>query len=173
GDFSRNHPFWDDNRDDQLFTSLALQEAFQLIDLVADWDMYMALPKGIHTLQHSVSKLYSCPDNVFCTQNLANLIIKCDANASFHPTTTDHFPITTLLTLPQDKVSPTPSYNFQNTNWKEFNTCLSTNLHEVLGPADLQTKQQYDFQVSSLTTALQRTIKASVKMNCPCLHSKR
>ena len=40
--------------------------------------MVMALPKDIPTLEHMVTKKYSRPDNVFCTDNLPDYITNCD-----------------------------------------------------------------------------------------------
>ena len=81
GDFNRHHLLWDDDKDTHLFTSQALREAENIINLLADYDMEMALPKGIPTLQHMRTKKYSWPDNFFCSTTLNNYIIKCQVNA--------------------------------------------------------------------------------------------
>ena len=65
GDFNRHHPFWDDDKDTRLFTNQALRAAEGIINLIAQYNMDMALPKGIPTLQHMRSKNYSRPDNIF------------------------------------------------------------------------------------------------------------
>ena len=47
---------WDKDEDTHLFTAKALKDTGELIDLVADQEMYMPLPKGILTLKHMVTK---------------------------------------------------------------------------------------------------------------------
>ena len=56
GNFNRHHPLWDDDNDLHLFTQPALRKANKLIDLLASYDMHMALPKGPPTLKHMVTK---------------------------------------------------------------------------------------------------------------------
>jgi endonuclease/exonuclease/phosphatase family metal-dependent hydrolase len=101
GDFNRHHPLWDDDKDTHLFTRQALRDTEGIIELMAEYGMVMALPKGIPTLQHMRSKNYSRPDNVICTATLQPYVVKCEVNARYRPTSTDHFPIITNINLPQ------------------------------------------------------------------------
>jgi len=59
GDFNRHHPLWDRDEDTHLFTPAATRKADRLINLLAEFDMEMKLPKGTPTLQHMRSKRYS------------------------------------------------------------------------------------------------------------------
>jgi hypothetical protein len=59
GDFNRHHPLWDNGEDTHLFTQQANRIAEGLIGLIADFDLVMALPKGIPTLQHMVTRRLS------------------------------------------------------------------------------------------------------------------
>ena len=70
GDFNRHHPLWDNDEDVRLFTRRATEDAERLIELLAEFEMQMALPKGCPTLQHMRSKKYSRPDNFFNTLGL-------------------------------------------------------------------------------------------------------
>jgi endonuclease/exonuclease/phosphatase family metal-dependent hydrolase len=99
GDFNCHHPMWDEDSDERLFTAKAIQDADILINLLADWNMAMALPKGLPTLKHMVSKRYSRPDNVFSTDNLADSVIVCNTVPQLQPTKTDHFPIKIELSI--------------------------------------------------------------------------
>jgi endonuclease/exonuclease/phosphatase family metal-dependent hydrolase len=103
GDFNRHHPLWDRDEDTHLFTQQANEFAQGLIGLVATYDLAMALPKGIPTLQHMVTGRYSRPDNVFTTTGLTELIVRCEVDPTLRPTSTDHFPIITNILLPQEK----------------------------------------------------------------------
>ena len=111
-DFNRHHPLWDREEDTCLFTANAIQKADHLIELLFDHDMEMVLLKGVPTLQHMRTKWYSCPDNVFCSSLLTNTFIRCDVDAQAQPTKTDHFPIITILELPQERIKPKLAYNF-------------------------------------------------------------
>ena len=75
GDFNRHHPMWDEELDNRIFTPRALEEAGKLIELLADLNLNMALPKGQLTLKHLVTKKYSCPDNFWCTEDIYDLIV--------------------------------------------------------------------------------------------------
>lgn len=51
GDFNRHSPRWDNPRNDHLFSNASLARAQVLINMVADYDLYMALPPSIPTLE--------------------------------------------------------------------------------------------------------------------------
>ena len=70
GDFNRHHPYWDEPRNRHLFTSRALQESQILIDLLADYNMHMALPPHLPTLHAHRTKNWTRVDNFFCTGGL-------------------------------------------------------------------------------------------------------
>ena len=57
GDFNRHHPYWDDPHDIRLFTNEATEAAEKLIEAVADAGLDLALPSGIPTHRHNVTKL--------------------------------------------------------------------------------------------------------------------
>ena len=96
----------------QLFTPQAIREADMLIDIIADEGLEMALPRGILTLKHMVTNLHSHPDNVWCSPELIPLIIWCDVDSYLQPPCTDHFPIITIINIPQDRIEPKISFNF-------------------------------------------------------------
>ena len=112
GGFNQHHPMWDRDEDSPLFTTKALKDAGELIELVVDQDMFMALPKGIPTLKHMVSKCLSRPDNVFCSNSLVNYVLKCDTMPERQPGKTDHYPIATTLELAQERTTTNTSHNF-------------------------------------------------------------
>jgi endonuclease/exonuclease/phosphatase family metal-dependent hydrolase len=141
GDFNRHHPLWDDDKDTHLFTTQALRNAEGIINLLAEHDMEMSLPKGIPTLQHMRSKKYSRPDNVFCSTTLQPFVIKCEVMAKYRPTCTDHFPIETYFDLPQTRIPQDPSYNFRTADWKEFRKKLEDKLNTLPGPEKIRDLQ--------------------------------
>ncbi|KAF8198992.1 hypothetical protein BJ912DRAFT_809699, partial [Pholiota molesta] len=64
GDFNCHSILWDRDEDTRLFTPAATRHSDVLIQLAADYDMHMALPKGIPMLRHMVWKTESRTDNV-------------------------------------------------------------------------------------------------------------
>ena len=103
GDFNRHHPLWDRDEDTHLFSRPALRAAENLIGLLAEHNMEMALPKGIPTLEHMCSKRYSRPDNFFCTASFREHVVSCDIDPAHRPACTDHLPIATHISLPQSR----------------------------------------------------------------------
>ena len=128
GDFNRHHPLWDRDEDTHLFTRQATRDAEGLLEVLADYEMQMLLPKGVPTLQHMRSKRYSRPDNVFSTPLLQDAIIKCEVDPTIRPTATDHFPVVTHIQLPQERINAPLSYNFRETDWEEFKKKLEPKL---------------------------------------------
>ena len=125
GDFNRHHPMWDEETDDRLFMPRALEDAGKLIELLADLNLKMALPKGQPTLEHLVTKKYSRPDNIWCTEEIHNLIIRCEVGPSIRPLATDYFPIATYIDLPQERIAFKTSYNFRAVDWEDFQENLA------------------------------------------------
>ena len=160
GNFNRHHLLWDKN-EDNLFTGQALRAAETLINLLAEHDMEMALPKGDSTLQHMVTKRYSRPDNLFCSSSIRDRITRCKVASSHRPNCTDHFPIVTHLALSQSCVMDAPNYNFQDTDWDNFRKVLSSNL--ITCPRTINSVEQLTTTCDDLTHALQKTIKSCVK----------
>ena len=72
GDFNQHHPLWDEERNSHLFTTNNLDATQILLDLLTDYDMFMALPKNIPTLRATHSKNLTHPDNVFAAMNYAS-----------------------------------------------------------------------------------------------------
>ncbi|RXW13241.1 hypothetical protein EST38_g12612 [Candolleomyces aberdarensis] len=112
----RHHPLWDHDEDNRLFTKDALTKAENLIHLMADWNMAMALPKGIRTLRHFRSKQQSRPDNVFCTDITTDIIIKCNIAPDLKPVLTDHTPIAIVLNISKIPAPETEFKNFRMTD---------------------------------------------------------
>jgi endonuclease/exonuclease/phosphatase family metal-dependent hydrolase len=173
GDFNRHHPLWDRDEDLHLFTRQATRDAEGLIKLLADHDMQMVLPKGVPTLQHMRSKRYSRPDNVFSTPGIEDLVIKCEVDASIRPTSTDHFPITTHVLLPQERINSSPSFNFRETDWDEYRKELKLRLQLTPDRPTINNVEQLNTAIGNLTQALQDTTKKIVKRSKPRPDAKR
>ena len=115
----------------------------------------MPLPKEIPTLQHMVTKRYSRPNNVFCTERLQELIVRCEVDPSLHLTSTDHFPIVMKLIIPQECVVNLPSFNFREADWDSFRQALQTKLNTIQNTMVITNKDQ-------LTEIIQETIQQNI-----------
>ena len=80
---------------------------------------------------------------------------------------TDHFPIITILKLPQERIKPKLVYNFQTADWSNILENLSIRLTEIPGPAPLQDDISFQRVVNDLTEVLQDTIRTRVKIKRP------
>jgi hypothetical protein len=78
GDFNRHHPHWDDPNNTRLFTTEALNAAEVLIETAASLGLELALPSGIPTHYHNVTKKWSRLDQVFISEHSTDLIEVCD-----------------------------------------------------------------------------------------------
>jgi Endonuclease-reverse transcriptase len=96
GDFNRHHPLWDEEHNRHLFTTRNITEAELLIETLTNHDLEMALPKGLPTLQSMVTKNWTRTDNVFCSQNVMEILTTCTTLPEERPAGTDHLPVVTL-----------------------------------------------------------------------------
>ena len=173
GDFNRHHPLWDNDEDTRLFTQQAIRFAEGIIELIAAYDLIMALPKGIPTLQHMVTGKYSRPDNVFSTAGFSDRITRCEVNPSLRPPSTDHFPIITNILLPQDRIDTPLSYNFKDVDWEDYGKKLSDKLKTVPNPQQIINQEQLTTAVEALTTAIQESIQENIAKTKPRPDAKR
>ena len=173
GDFNRHHPHWDNPNDTRLFTKAAIQDAEVLINVIAEMGLDLALPPGIPTHLHNVSKKWTRLDHVFITEDHMDTVIICKALAGTPGVNTDHLPILTSLDLDLARAPSNPPKNFQNVNWEEFEKDLLDRLNKLPAPTAIKTAGELDEACSKLTTAIQETINVKVPMSNPGIKAKR
>ena len=83
GDFNRHYPLWDDLTNTQLLTNANLEAVSVLVDLIGTFNMDMALPAGIHTIETFRTGNLSRPDNIFCSTSLSWSFIECYTKPEF------------------------------------------------------------------------------------------
>ena len=110
GNFNRHHSWWEDERNVHLTSSEALVQP--LLDVVYRFDMGMALPANIPTLQALSTGNWTRPDNVWCTNHTTDLFIQCDTDPGKHGPNTDHLPILSILNLTTAHNAPKPTRNY-------------------------------------------------------------
>jgi hypothetical protein len=136
GDFNRHHPLWDDDHQEQMFTRQALDDADQLIQACMHVRLVQALPKGINTLETAHGN-WTRPDNVFMSEELHELIVKCDVAPDIRPPVTNHLPIITELDLDLDHTKVTESYSWLYVEQDKFIDTVRVAL-EASGPPEAE-----------------------------------
>ena len=120
-----------------------------------------------------VTGRYSRPDNMFGTVGLLDMIMKCEVAPSLCPPSTDHFPITTNLLLPQERVDSPPTFNFREVDWDEFKKKLEANLNTAPNPQHINTQEQLTTAIDELTQAIQAMIQENLAKTKPRPDAKR
>ena len=114
GDFNRHHPAWDRPEDVRLFTREALEAAETLLKATAELRLDMALPAGIPTHHHYVTKKWSGLDHVFVTESTIDTIISCEAKLDDKGLNMDHIPVVTKLDISLGRTPETSTNNYRN-----------------------------------------------------------
>lgn len=161
GDFNRHHPHWDNLTDTRLFTKVALENAEILINAVAEAGLDLALPPGIPTHIHNVSKKWTRLDQVFISEDALDSVLVCEALSGTQGINTDHLPILTTLDLDLARAPSKPPHNFRNVNWQAFEKDLAQRLTRLPPPQCICTQSELDTVGDELTKALQDTIAAN------------
>jgi hypothetical protein len=120
GDFNRHHPRWDEERNHHLFTTKAIEEAEYVLSIIDEHGLDMALPKNIPTLEVMSTKNWTQPNNVFCSVNAIDVLVRCTIVPEDREAGTDHLPVDTILDLLVEKAAPPESFNFRAANWDTF-----------------------------------------------------
>ena len=173
GDFNRHHPYWDDPRDTRLFTGDAAEAAEKLIEALADIGLELALPSGIPTHKHNVTKCWSRLDQVFVSDHSESILLSCDTLPDHRGINTDHLPILTELNLKADIMEDAEILNYRNVDWGDFRKKLSVKLVDLAPPAPIASQRQLNDSCASLTKAIQRTIEEQVPVTELTSKSKR
>ncbi|KZP21378.1 hypothetical protein FIBSPDRAFT_740762, partial [Athelia psychrophila] len=131
----------------------------------------MALPPGIPTLEHMVSKELHRVDQIFTSAELSDFVISCDT-LKHRPPKTDHYPIVTTIDLDIVHSLPSPSPNFRATDWPEFRKELQQRM-DRLRLHDPRTPEEFEAILDDVMTAIQETIEVSVPKTRPSAYMKR
>ena len=81
------------NPDTHPFTRANLNRAQEVIEVMADYNLQMILPKGMPILQALVTGNSIRLDNVFTSTSFANAVVECREVLEEWPARSDHSPI--------------------------------------------------------------------------------
>ena len=136
--------------------------AGKLIEAVVDAGLELALPCGIPTHEHSVTKRWSRLDQVFISDHSGTILILCDTQTDMRGINTDHLPIRTELNLIAPPVEINQLPNFRGMDWEEFGNYLRNQLDKLPPPTLIRSQEQLDKCCEELTEVLQKAIQMKV-----------
>ncbi|KIN98819.1 hypothetical protein M404DRAFT_30970 [Pisolithus tinctorius Marx 270] len=164
---------WDEERNHHLFMASAIESAHRPLELVVDYGMVQALPKGMPMLQSSSSRNWTCPDNVFCMESILADLLKCNTSPEDCGPNTDHLPILTLIDTTLAPSLTPPLCNFREVDWKKFNKSLKAKLAKIGPPMAIISEPEFQRTARGIEEALHRTMEKEVLRTHPHPHRKR
>ena len=173
GDFNRHHPLWDEARNAHLFTRENLDLTQPLLNMLGRHNMKMALPAFIPTLRSHSTKNHTRVDNVFCSEELLDAVIKCKTDDAARPVRTDHYPIITQLDIHAPKATWAARRNFRLADWPELVKTLKNDLANLPPPTEIENVQMFTDRLKVLNETIQKAIEGHVKLTKPSPYSKR
>jgi hypothetical protein len=135
--------------------------------------MKMALPALIPTLRSHSTGNHTRVDNIFCTENLMDNIIKCNTDDAARPIKTDHYLIVTQINIHATKTEWEPRRNFRLTDWTELEKTLKSNLTDLPTPTEITDIETFDRRLKTLNDTIQNAITKHVKLTKPSPYMKR
>ena len=170
GDFNRHHPWWESEENGHLTSAEHLIRP--IIDLTTRFDLRMALPPFLPTLQAFSTGNWTRPDNVWCTSHTTSRFTQCTTNPGMRGPNTDHLPIQSLIDMRPPRNDPRSTKNFRATNWEEFKGHLATILETTQEPTRICTPEEFRERLDAINLALKSTIEAKVPTTNPIPHTK-
>ena len=108
-----------------------LDSTQQLINVIAEFDLKMALLKDTPMFHTLASFNYTRPNNVFASSPLVNHILCYITILDDHLTRMIHCPIVIILNTSMDVQMDPPQCNFKGANWEAVREDLVTRLAEL------------------------------------------
>jgi hypothetical protein len=124
-------------------------------------------------LEATTSKNLTRPDNVFCTDDLLESLIRCEVRMEDRPGATDHFPIVMIFDTSVHRVKDRTRYNFREVDWAEFDAKLKSKLEEQETGGRITKEGELEQRVERLTEVILQTIREEVKTTKPSPYSKQ
>jgi hypothetical protein len=130
-----------------------------LLDLTSKYRLVMVLLKDLPTLQSTVSKNYTQPDNVFVSSTLAKSLTSCTMIPEAHPPCTNHLPIQTILTTAVHQLQVLTRWDWRLGDWDEYRNKLEEALQTVLRDGSLQDLAQIDARVAEIKEQIWQAVE--------------
>jgi len=149
-----------------------LEKSQVLIDTLSEFDLQMALPKDIPTLQALLTNNHTRTDNVFISSLIAGRVIRCIMLPDESPVRSDHIPVVTEVNLSLEEWVDLPCPNFRLADWKGVRETLSSRLKELDTGKVVNTPGEFLFQLGKLTCMISGVIDDCVLKVGPLPYQK-
>src|SRR5882724_4911645 len=150
GDINLHHPLWDKECNSHLFTRGNLEKSQLLIDVLAEFDLQMVLPKDVPMLQALVTGNHTRPDNVFVSSLLVGRLVRCVTLPDERPARLDHIPVLMEVDLSLEEQVELPWPNFRMADWKGVREAMSGRLEGLDADGDASTIGEFFHQLDEL-----------------------
>lgn len=134
-------------------TPEASRKAERLITMAADWNMVMALPAGLPTLEHTSSKNWTRPDNIWIDDALKAHIVKSDVLGEQRPESTDHLPFMLELDTSPDRAEEVARWDWRGVEWDDFREYVANGVRDF-GDRSIETIDDFERELEELNTLL-------------------
>ena len=134
----------------------------ELIEVIADIGLELALPTGTPMHQHNMTKGWSRLDQVLISEHSDHMLISCDMRTGLQGILTDHLPIVTVLDLEIEPAADTLFTNFREVDWDEFRLALEMWIANLPPPERITNQLQLNSTCEELTAMIQSIIYEQV-----------
>jgi len=172
GDFNTHHPMWDKERNSHLFMRTNLDKVQIIIDVKANHDLQMLLPKNIPNLCAMETRNFTQLDNVLAYSSLQEHVLECKTSPETCTPRTDHIPIITTLDMNLGRQEEMLKPNFKSTNWPKFQKELTKKLKNIDTQHEIRNKSEFYRRLNALTLAITDMIESAVPKLRPSPYTK-
>ena len=158
-------PLWEPNNNRHLYNSAKMINP--LLDLITEHNMIIVLLPDI-PMYKTMTSNWTCPDNIWCNNNLNDPIITCNVNPSIQPPQANHLPIITKLDLSIQRANAFPTWNMHKADFKEINKWLQTLLQECCPARKICNKDKLKSAINKLVKVIQEVLDVEVPASKPC-----
>jgi len=142
---------WEEDRNAHLFTRANLSRAQVIIDMLANYDLQVTLPKDIPTLHAMATRNFTQPDNVFVSSSICEHVLECKTAPEEWPARTDHMPVITMLDMGPGRHEESPKPNFKAADWDKVQKEMSKKLKSLSSADNISNKDGFYRRLNILT----------------------
>ncbi|KZP08051.1 hypothetical protein FIBSPDRAFT_914354 [Athelia psychrophila] len=117
--------------------------------------MEMALPAGLPTLEHTSSKNWTRPDNVWISETLVGNLNSCDVMADKRPMCTDHLPFKLELDTMPERAEHVERWDWRAVKWKPLEEYVAEGI-KLLANRPIHDVQDFTDELAALDDLLIR-----------------
>jgi len=162
GDFNLHHHLWDEEHNGHLFTRGNLEKSQVSIDVLAEFNLQMALPKDIPTLQALSTGNHTRPNYIFISSLVAGSVIRCTMIPDKRQVRSDHILVVTEVNRFLEEWVELPCPSFRLADWKGVREILTSRLKGLDTGVEINTPGKLYIQVGELTCTISEIMDAYI-----------